>query len=227
MIKKHKLGDVFYHEPAKQWVRVIDKTTPCRACAFGADEDCLVYDYAAVTCLKYGYVKAKRPKNTIHASELTCARDDGPDRLVYDAHELARAYADAIGRHADKATIGDAAGLRPETKETIKKAQKNNSQKEIIFTQARRYGKIWQALENLFVKQPLKEHKPIEPQKCWIVCLFFGGQLLPSAMPKQHKSLHSAMTESKRLARLHDKAFVVLRAELVTQNARVPMVGCL
>lgn len=178
-IGQYRPGDVFYHKPTRQWVRVIYQILACKSCAFlGEAGICqinavLVKD--GVLCAARGYAKAKRPKNTIDAPELISE-------------------------------------LR--TKETVA-------------TQARRYGKTWRTLMSNYVEQPKQEHKPIEPTKCWIVCLFFGGKLLPSAMPKQHKSLHSAMTESKRLAKLHDKTFIVLHAELVTQNMRVPMVSCL
>ena len=256
MIKNHKPGDVFYHEPTKQWVRVINKTTPCWktipcwACAFGAGEDCLAYDCEAVKCLEYGYVKARRPKNTIHASELAGARDDNTDRIGYAAYKLSRAYADDFEQHTDKATIGDAAGLKSAKKDTaafidsvthkmasaFAKSVEATSPlkptkefagldtKETIFTQARRYGKNRQTLESLFVRQPQKEHKPIEPTKCWIVCLFFGGKLLPSAMPKQHKSFESAARESQRLAELHNKTFIVLSALSVTKKITMPVV---
>ena len=194
MIKNHKPGDVFYHEPTNQWVRVVTKPTRCRSCVFVDGDDCAAYGCKAVVCMKYGYVKAKRPKNTKSqvtiCAESTWGRKGGPSELTRPRDDVADSFGYAFWRHADKATIGDAAGLKSAKKDTAAHT----------------------------------EHKPIEPTKCWIVCLFFGGNLLPSAMPKQHKSFESAARESQRLAELHNKTFIVLSALSATKKITMPVV---
>lgn len=59
-----------------------------------------------------------------------------------------------------------------------------------------------------------------QKEEYYIVCLFDNGAILPSDKPKVHKSIEKAQKEAHRLCKLHDKKFLILRADQLIEPVK-------